>query len=67
MNGIGRDLMDAVLKESVRLKCKGIQWQVLEWNEPAITFYKKYKPELDPEWVNCRMSLTEILNYLSTS
>jgi hypothetical protein len=27
-------------------------WQVLEWNEPAINFYKKYKANLDPEWIN---------------
>jgi hypothetical protein len=29
-----------------------VVWQVLEWNEPAINFYKKYKASLDPEWIN---------------
>jgi hypothetical protein len=27
-------------------------WQVLEWNEPAINFYKKYNARLDGEWIN---------------
>jgi ribosomal protein S18 acetylase RimI-like enzyme len=67
MNGIGRKLMDAVFRETINLKCKGIQWQVLDWNEPAILFYKKYNPGLDPEWVNCRMTIKQIRDYLSTS
>jgi hypothetical protein len=28
-------------------------WQVLDWNEPAINFYKKYNASFDDEWVNC--------------
>jgi hypothetical protein len=33
-------------------------WQVLEWNEPAINFYKKYKGvNFDPEWVNGSLML----------
>jgi hypothetical protein len=31
-------------------------WQVLDWNEPAINFYKKYNANLDPEWVNGSLS-----------
>jgi hypothetical protein len=29
-----------------------MNWQVLEWNEPAINFYKKYNASFDPEWHN---------------
>ncbi|MCC5943349.1 MAG: GNAT family N-acetyltransferase [Bernardetiaceae bacterium] len=32
-------------------------WQVLDWNEPAIAFYKKIGAELDGEWINCRLKL----------
>ncbi len=53
--GIGRLLMDAVFREARDQKCRGIQWQVLEWNEPAISFYRKYDPEFDPEWINCKI------------
>ena len=31
-------------------------WQVLEWNEPAINFYKKYKAHFDGEWINCAIN-----------
>ena len=30
----------------------GLSWQVLEWNTPAIDFYKKYDATFDGEWVN---------------
>jgi hypothetical protein len=35
------------MKEAQRRKLNGIQWQVLEWNEPAINFYKKYNAAFD--------------------
>jgi GNAT superfamily N-acetyltransferase len=51
--GIGKLLMDALIAEAKEKKFSGIAWQVLEWNEPAIQFYKKYKSNLDAEWINC--------------
>ena len=30
---------------------------VLEWNEPAINFYKKYKAVFDGEWLNCAIQV----------
>ncbi|MFZ6025854.1 MAG: GNAT family N-acetyltransferase [Bacteroidota bacterium] len=50
--GAGKLLFDRIIEEA---KAKGFTrmvWQVLEWNEPAINFYKKYNASLDPEWVN---------------
>jgi hypothetical protein len=32
-------------------------WQVLDWNEPAINFYKKYNAKFDPEWVNVSLEM----------
>jgi hypothetical protein len=32
-----------------------MDWQVLEWNEPALNFYKKKESILDGEWVNGRL------------
>lgn len=55
-NGIGKLLFEELLKEASRRQLTGIQWQVLEWNEPAINFYKKYKPNFDAEWVNCSIN-----------
>jgi hypothetical protein len=46
-------LMDQLMIEAKEKKFTGMNWQVLEWNEPAIHFYKKYNASFDPEWVNC--------------
>src|SRR5688572_30098331 len=40
--GIGSKLFDQLIKEGKEKQFHGIVWQVLEWNEPAIAFYKKY-------------------------
>jgi GNAT superfamily N-acetyltransferase len=50
---IGSLLFDALIVEAKEKGFNGMNWQVLEWNEPAINFYKKYKANFDPEWVNC--------------
>jgi GNAT superfamily N-acetyltransferase len=55
--GIGKLLMDQLIKEAKEKKWNRIIWQVLEWNEPAINFYKKYNAEFDSEWVNCRINV----------
>lgn len=54
--GIGKLLMDEVIKIAAREKANKLEWQVLDWNEPAINFYKKYNVEFDNEWVNCKIS-----------
>ena len=53
--GIGRLLFDRLIKEAKERKFNRIIWQVLEWNEPAINFYKKYNADIDPEWLNCSL------------
>jgi GNAT superfamily N-acetyltransferase len=51
--GIGKLLFDRLIEEAKEKKMPRIVWQVLEWNEPAINFYKKYKADFDAEWINC--------------
>lgn len=56
--GIGKLLMNRLIEEAKEKKFSGMMWQVLEWNEPAINFYKKYfNPSFDPEWINCSLNL----------
>ncbi len=50
---IGKQLFDQLIVESKEKNLKGIVWQVLDWNEPAIEFYKKYSATFDNEWINC--------------
>ncbi len=50
--GIGQQLFDRTVQHALDEQASGMMWQVLEWNEPAINFYKKYGSKLDGEWVN---------------
>jgi len=50
--GIGRMLFEEVL---LHAKIKGyprVCWQVLDWNEPALNFYRKFGSSFDASWVN---------------
>ena len=55
--GIGSLLFDEVLKIAKEQNMKRLEWQVLEWNTPAIEFYKKYDANLDSEWINGKLFL----------
>ena len=54
--GIGRLLFDRLIAEGKEKRFYGMTWQVLEWNEPAINFYKKYDASFDSEWWNASIS-----------
>lgn len=54
-NKIGTLLFERLIEEAKEKKFNRIIWQVLEWNEPAINFYKKYNAEFDSEWLNCQI------------
>jgi GNAT superfamily N-acetyltransferase len=55
--GLGKLLFDQLIIEAKEKNFTGIAWQVLDWNEPAINFYKKYDASFENEWVNCRLEL----------
>ena len=55
--GLGKLLMDRLIEEAKEKRFNAIVWQVLEWNEPAINFYKKYNADFDPEWINCSINI----------
>ena len=52
---IGNLLFDQVVEEAKNANVKRMDWQVLNWNEPAIAFYKKKNATLDPDWTNGRL------------
>ena len=54
---IGRLLFEQLITEAREKELKRIVWQVLDWNEPAINFYKKYNARFDNEWVNCSIDV----------
>lgn len=50
--GIGKKLFDTTVAYGKKHRLKGMVWQVLDWNKPAIEFYKKYKADFDEKWLN---------------
>ncbi|WP_324672684.1 GNAT family N-acetyltransferase [Hymenobacter sp. GOD-10R] len=61
--GLGKLLFDAVVHEARTTGANRMKWQVLEWNEPAIGFYKKIGANLDPEWHNGNLTNEQLLAY----
>lgn len=51
--GLGKLLFDRLILEMQEQNYSGMVWQVLDWNEPAINFYKKYRAKFDAGWINC--------------
>ena len=54
-HGIGQLLFDRVVVIAKERKYRRMDWQVLDWNLPAIKFYEKNNATLDPEWLNGRL------------
>lgn len=52
---IGKILFEETIKAAKAIDAKLMTWQVLDWNEPAINFYKKFNAELDGEWINGKL------------
>lgn len=63
--GIGKMLFETTMKLALDEGCTGMMWQVLEWNTPAIDFYKKYNAHLDGEWINCNLEADQIKDALN--
>ena len=58
--GIGKLLFEEVVKVAKEQKVRRMEWQVLDWNETAINFYKKYNSLFDGEWINCKLTDKEL-------
>ncbi|WP_409150142.1 GNAT family N-acetyltransferase [Sphingobacterium sp. BS-2] len=54
--GFGKDLLDHTIAYAKELGYSGMMWQVLDWNTPAIDFYKKYNTKFDEEWINVNIN-----------
>lgn len=61
--GIGTLLFNALIGECEKLQAKQLHWQVLDWNEQAITFYKKYHASFDDEWIDCKLSAKQLQEF----
>ncbi len=55
--GIGKQLIEICFEEAKITNCTGMMWQVLDWNTPAIEFYRQYDAKFDGEWINVNVNL----------
>lgn len=60
--GVGSKLFEATIKKAKELNTNGMFWQVLDWNTPAIDFYKKYDADISSKWLNGRLTKEQIEN-----
>ncbi len=63
--GIGKELFDRVLKVAKEENVGRMEWEALEWNTPALNFYKKYGADLDEEWTLCKLTRESIQQYVN--
>lgn len=61
--GVGKDLFNRIVLEAKEQGFNGMTWQVLDWNEPALNFYKKYEAGIESGWLNASLSKDQLLNY----
>ncbi|CAG7856671.1 diamine N-acetyltransferase [biofilm metagenome] len=55
-NGVGKALLIQVAQIAVERNCGRLEWSVLDWNEPAIGFYRRIGAEVLDEWRICRVT-----------
>ncbi len=53
--GYGKKLLSKTIEIAKDRNCKGVAWQVLDWNTPAIEFYKNYNVTIDDDWLDVKM------------
>ena len=61
--GLGSKLFNEVVLVAKQQQVRRMEWQVLDWNEPAINFYKKYNANLDGEWINGKLTHQQLQSF----
>ena len=55
--GIGLALIEATANEARKAGAGRLDWQVIDWNDPAVKFYKQLGAAVEKEWWNCKWRL----------
>jgi GNAT superfamily N-acetyltransferase len=53
--GAGKAILQALARIAVKRGCGRMEWSVLDWNAPAIRFYRRIGARLDKEWIITRL------------
>jgi GNAT superfamily N-acetyltransferase len=54
--GLGMALLTAVAKVAAEKNCRGMRWEVLDWNQNAIDFYKSLGADFRHQWRSVSLS-----------
>lgn len=65
--GIGKALLSKIAQIALEKNCGRLEWSVLDWNEPAITFYRRMQADILEEWRICRVTGTGITHLATLS
>lgn len=57
--GFGKLLLEATAEKALQMGAKRLDWQVLDWNEPAVRFYESIGAKIEKEWWNCKWWLSQ--------
>lgn len=57
--GLGTILINKVISFAKEQECNKLRWQVSNWNEPAIRFYKSLGADINDVEINCDLLLTK--------
>jgi GNAT superfamily N-acetyltransferase len=58
--GHGRELLRELARIAVARRCGRLEWSVLDWNEPALDFYRSIGAPAMPDWRICRLTGQEL-------
>ena len=65
--GIATGLLNYLANHAVEQGCGRLEWSVLDWNEDAISFYKKIGAVLMEEWTGCRLTGEALISFAKTN
>jgi len=64
--GAGKALLQHLARTAVDNDCARFEWNVLDWNEPAIKFYESFGAQPQTEWVGYRLAGKELKNFANS-
>ncbi len=65
--GIGKALLSKLAQIALERNCGRLEWSVLDWNEPAIAFYRRMQADILDEWRICRVTGSAITHLATLS
>lgn len=65
--GVGKALFNKVVEVAQRRDAHRLEWQVLDWNAPAIGFYERLGATVSTEWLNGRLTRAQLDSWIASS